>query len=265
MIDVHCHLNFHSFEKDYDEVIKDAFEKGVTKIINVGTKIDLSELAVNLSKKYDNLYAIVGVHPHHADKLEEDWLEELEELTKQPKVVGIGECGMDFFRYKSNGIVDPKLQEKVFANQIELSLRLKLPLQIHNRHAGKEIIEILSRYKNDLLNPPGMFHCMSGDIEFVKKVLNLGFYIGFDGNITYKGLAPGENTSLSDLIKLAPLDRIVVESDSPYLAPDPHRGRRNIPSYVIITGQFIANLKEITFEKIEEQTNLNAHNLFNLK
>src|SRR3989338_9835809 len=258
MIDVHCHLNFHAFEKDYDEVIKDAFEKGVKKIINVGTKIDSSEKAIKLAQKYDNLYATVGVHPHHADKPESDWLTRLETLAKNPKVVGIGECGMDFYRYKSNGIVDPKLQKDIFIKQIELSLQLKLPLQIHNRHAGKEIIEILNHYKNDLLNPSGMFHCMSGDLELLKKTLDLGFYIGFDGNITYKGLAPGETTSLIDLVKETPIEKIVTETDAPFLAPEPYRGRRNLPSYVIITGQFIAGIKNIHFEKVEEQTSLNA-------
>jgi len=184
MIDVHCHLNFHAFEKDYDEVIKRAFDAGVTKIINVGTKIDSSQEAIELAEKYDNLYAIVGVHPHHADKLENNWLKQLEELTKNPKVVGIGETGIDYYRYKSNEIVDPKLQKDVFIKQVELSLKLKLPLQIHNRHAGKDILEILYRYKTELLDPPGMFHCMSGNVDFLKKVLDLGFYVGFDGNIT---------------------------------------------------------------------------------
>ena|SRR3989344_3279184 len=291
MIDVHCHLNFHAFEKDYDEVIKDAFEKGVKKIINVGTKIDSSEKAIKLAQKYDNLYATVGVHPHHADKPVnshpersegspdegngdssakpqndngEDWIDELEKLAKNPKVVGIGECGMDFYRYKSNGIVDPKLQKDIFIKQIELSLQLKLPLQIHNRHAGKEIIEILNHYKNDLLNPSGMFHCMSGDLELLKKTLDLGFYIGFDGNITYKGLAPGETTSLIDLVKETPIEKIVTETDAPFLAPEPYRGRRNLPSYVIITGQFIAGIKNIPFEKVEEQTSLNASRILNL-
>lgn len=262
MIDVHCHLNFHSFEKDADEVIKNALNAGVKKIINVGTKLDSSQKAVDLAQKYDNLYAMVGVHPHHADKLEEGWLEKLEKLAKNPKVVGIGECGMDFYKYASNGIVDPKLQKDVFVKQIELSLKLKLPLQIHNRHAGKEIIEILNYYKNDLLNPQGMFHCMSGDLEFLKRVLDLGFYVGFDGNITYEGLAPSEDTLLSDLIKQTPIDRIVTETDSPYLTPEPHRGSRNMPEYVIIVGQFIAEAKGVSFDKIEEATAKNAGKIF---
>lgn len=264
MIDVHCHLNFHSFQKDYDEVIKDAFNKGVKKIINVGTQIESSEHAIELAEKYENLFAIVGVHPHHADKPEESWLEKLKELAGKPKVVGIGEIGMDFFSYKSNGIVNPKLQKDMFIKQIELALKLKLPLQIHNRHAGKEIIEILNQYKSELLDPPGMFHCMSGDIELLKKILDLSFYVGFDGNITYDGLAPGEDTSLVDLVKHAPLDRIVTETDSPYLTPQPHRGSRNVPSYVILTGQFIAKTKGISFDKMAEQTTENANKLFKL-
>lgn len=264
MIDVHCHLNFHSFEKNYDEVIKKAEKDGVKKIINVGTKIDSSQKAVELAQKYDNLYAIVGVHPHHADKLEDNWLKDLEKITKNPKVVGIGECGMDYYSYQSNSIVDKELQKEIFIAQIELAFKLKLPLQIHNRHAGKDILEILLSYKSYLLNPPGMFHCISGDIQFLKQVLDLGFYVGFDGNITYKGLAPGENTELKDLVNYAPLDRIVAETDSPFLTPEPHRGSLNIPSYVIIVAAKIAEIKGVSFSLVEDQTTKNAKAIFRL-
>lgn len=264
MIDAHCHLNFHSFEKDYDFVIKSAFDAGVTKIINVGTKIDSSQKAVDLAKKYSNLYAIVGVHPHHADKLEQGWLEELEKLAQEPKVVAIGEIGMDYYSYKSNDIVDPKLQKEVFIKQIELSHKLKLPLQIHNRQAGEDILDILLNHKSYLMNPPGMFHCMSGDIDFLKKVLNLGFYVGFDGNITYEGIAKGETTALSDLVKYASIDRIVTETDSPFLTPQPHRGSRNIPSYVIIVGEVIAQIKGISTKEVAEKTTQNAKSIFKL-
>ncbi len=269
MIDAHCHLNFHSFKTDYDEVIKRAFDAGVKAIINVGTKIDSSQNAIALAQKYDspagNLYAIVGVHPHHADKLEENWLEELEKLTKHPKVVAIGEIGMDFYSYKSNAIVDPKLQKEVFIKQLELSSKLKLPVQIHNRHAGKEIIEILQEYKSSLLEIPGMFHCFSGDIAFLKKVLDLGFYVGFDGNITYGALAPGETTPLKELVQYAPVDRIVTETDSPFLTPEPHRGSRNMPEYVIIVANFIARIKGLSFEQVADQTTKNSYHIFNLK
>lgn len=267
MIDVHCHLNFHAFKDDYDEVIKRAQEKGVEKIINVGTKIDSSESAVELAKKYENLYAIVGVHPHHADKIDlgENWLEELESLAKQPKVVGIGEIGLDYFSYKSNGIVDPKLQKELFETQIKLAAKAGLPLQIHGRHAGKDILEILNHHKNLLKRDnPGMFHCFAGDMDVLKGALDLGFCIGFDGNITYPGLAPGETVMLSDIAKATPLDRIVTETDSPFLTPIPFRGSRNEPSHVILVGEFLAKVKGISFEEIADITAQNAKRVFKI-
>lgn len=262
MIDVHCHLNFHAFEKDYDEVIQRAQQKGVKTIINTGTKLDSSTKAVELANKYDALYAIVGIHPHHADKVEPDWTEQLRKLALQKKVVAIGECGMDYYGYRSNGIVEPKLQQDVFEKQLQIAHALNLPLQIHNRQAGKDILEILEHYKNSLEPIPGMFHCFAGDREILRKALNLGFYIGFDGNLTYKGLAKGENTDLKDIAKYTPLDRIVTETDSPYLAPEPHRGSRNEPHYVILIGEFLAKLKGVPFSKLQAQTEQNAERLF---
>jgi TatD DNase family protein len=261
MIDVHCHLNFAKFEDDLDLVIKRATAAGVKIIINAGTSIESSQNAVLLTKKYENLYAIVGIHPHHADKLDKGWEEEIEGLAKQPKVVGIGEVGVDYFN-KSNGIVKPELQKKIFIKQIELSIKLKLPLQIHGRQAAKDIIDILTSYKNELLKPPGMFHCMAGDEAYLKEVLDLGFYVGFDGNITYEGLAPGENTKLPTLVKETPLSRIVVETDAPYLSPVPHRGGRNEPSYAIITADSIAKIKGVSFDEVENATTENAHKIF---
>ena len=265
MIDVHCHLNFQAFEKDRDAVIKRAVKAEVTAIINTGTKIDSSAKAVKLGEQYDNLYAIVGIHPHHVDKLEKDWEQKLEDLARKPKVVGIGECGIDYYAYPSNGITDPNKQKDVFIKQIQIANRLKLPLQIHNRHAGKDILDILLRHTSYLLNPPGMFHCFSGDVEFLKKVLDLGFYIGFDGNITYKGLAKGETTPLKDLISYCPLDRILLETDSPYLTPIPHRGKRNEPQYVILVGEFIAHIKGVLKDVIKEQTTRNTMSVFALR
>ena len=265
MIDVHCHLQFQAFENDYDAVIKDAFSAGLTKIINVGTRIESSQKAVEFAEKYDKLFAIIGVHPHHADKrdLSSDWISQLKKLAENKKVLAIGEIGLDYYSYQSNGIVDPTLQKKTFIEQIELAHKLKLPLQIHNRHAGHDIIKILREQKHLLLNTPGMFHCFAGDMETLNSALQMGFYIGFDGNITYKGLAPGETVSLSELAKATPLDRIVIETDSPYLTPLPFRGKRNEPKHAIITTEFIARLKDVTFEKLVDQTDKNAYNLFN--
>ncbi len=272
MIDVHCHLNLHAFDQDYDEVAKRAFDCGVKTIINVGTSIPSSRRAIELAHKYDNMYAIVGVHPHHADKadiefegeIQKDWLAQLEKMAADKKVVGIGEIGLDYHSYKSNGIVDKKLQKDAFIAQIKLANKLKLSLQIHNRHAGADIIDILNYHKEDLLNVPGMFHCMSGDLDFLKKVLDLGFYVGFDGNITYKSVAPGETEQLSELVRNTPIERIVMETDSPFLAPVPMRGSRNEPAHVIIVGKFIAETKGIPFDQVEKQTTKNAEHLFKL-
>lgn len=264
MIDVHCHLNFHAYKNDYDEVIKRAFAAGITKIINVGTQISSSVEAVKLAEQYENLYAIVGVHPHHADKIGEgNWLDPLKQLTRNPKVIGIGEIGMDYYSYQSNGIVDPKMQRDIFEAQIQLAHDTNLPLQIHHRQVGQELIDILKHHKNLLKAPvPGMFHCFAGSKEFLKQVLDLGFYIGFDGNSTYPGIAKGETVALTEHIKYVPLDRIVVETDSPFLAPVPHRGERNEPSYAIITGQFLAEMKQIPFAQFVEQTTKNVYTIF---
>lgn len=264
MIDVHCHLNFHSFEKDFDEVIKRAHDNGVKKIINVGTSIESSLKAVELSQKYNNLYAIVGIHPHHADKLNTNWETELKKIAQNKKVVAIGEIGLDYYNYKSNGIVKSSLQKKVFETQIQLAHDLKIPLQIHNRQAGEDVIEILLNHKSYLSNPPGMFHCFSSTRRILKSALQMGFYIGFDGNITYKGIAKGETVSLNELCKLTPLERIVTETDAPFLTPEPYRGSRNEPSYVIIVGEEIAKIKAISFDEINKITTENVNKIFKL-
>jgi TatD DNase family protein len=264
MIDAHCHLNFIAFEKDYDETIKRATDQGVEIMIVTGTSIESSQKAVELSQKYENLYAIVGVHPHHSDKVTKGWDKEIDRLAKMPKTIGIGEVGMDYYNYKSNGITDSKLQEEIFRRQIEISIDNKLPLQIHGRHAGGDILEILKDYESKLLEIPGMFHCFAGNVDYLEKVLAMGFYVGFDGNITYKGLAPGEDTLLSDLVAKAPLDRIITETDSPYLPPNPHRGSRNEPSYVIIVGNSIAEIKNISFDVVDNTTSANAKRVFKI-
>lgn len=266
MTDAHCHLNFQAFEDDFDHVIKDAATAGVTKIINVGTQVSSSQWAVDLAGKYDNLYAVIGVHPHHADKIEKNWIEELETIAQHKKVVGIGECGLDYYNYKSNGIVDPDIQKEVFIQQLKLAHRLKLPLQIHSRddQARQDIIKILTDHKQLLQPVPGMFHCLAGSLESLQEILNLGFFVGFDGNCMYEGPPPGEPLELKTLVQQAPLERIVIESDSPYLPPLPHRGKRNEPKYAIITAAYIAEVKNCALKKVIEQTDKNVYTIFNI-
>lgn len=270
MLDAHCHLNFHLFENDVDDVIHDAISSGVSIIVNTGTSIESSKKAVEIAQKYENCWAIVGIHPHHADKTDEkfegllpiDWLTQLEEFCKKPKVIGIGEIGMDCWNYRTNGIVPKDLQEDAFRKQIELSIKLHLPLQIHTRLAWDDTLGILSDYKSQLQNPPGMFHCFSGDIEFARKVLDMGFYVGFDGNITYDGVPPGERTSLKDLVKYIPADRILTETDSPFLTPVPLRGMRNTPSNIKLILEFIAMEKQIAYNTLEAQIESNFRSVF---
>lgn len=264
MVDVHCHLNFKAFDNDFDEMIKKAKEAGVSTIINVGTSLETSLKAVELAAKYKNLYAIVGIHPHHADKLDEGWQDKLKKIAQSQKVVAIGEIGLDYYSYQSNGIVDPKIQKEVFETQIQMAHELNLPLQIHNRHAGEDIIEILNTNKSLLKEIPGMLHCFAATLDVLKKALDLGFCIGFDGNITYKGLAPGETVSLFDLCRNTPIEKIVTETDAPYLTPEPHRGGRNEPSYAIITCRKIAEIKAISQNEVDLKTTENAKRIFNI-
>ncbi len=264
MVDVHTHLQFHSFKKDFDEVIKRATESGVKLIINTGTSLESSKSAVEFAQKYENLYAIVGIHPHHADKVEYGWDNELIKIAKSSnKVVGIGDIGLDYYSYASNGIVNPTLQKKIFIRQLEIADELNLPLQIHNRQAGFDILEILN-HKSSIINHGGMFHCMSGNVEFLKRVLELDFYVGFDGNITYEGIAKGEDTPLPELVRNAPIDRIVTETDAPFLTPIPFRGSRNEPSHVIIVGENIAKIKGLKKEEVELKTTENAKKIFKI-
>lgn len=261
MVDAHCHLNFQAFAEDVEEVVKRAKNKKI-EIINVGTALDSSKTAIELAEKYPGLYATVGIHPHHADKLEQGWEDEFEKLAKHPRVVAIGETGIDYFRYESNGVTEQNLQRELFVKQIDIANKLNLPLMIHNRQAGKDILEVLKENKSLLKNSPGLFHCFSGDVDFLKKILDLGFYIGFDGNITYPGIAKGETTALLDLVKYTPIDRIITETDSPYLTPIPHRGKRNEPSYVEFVVNLIAKIKDLSKEEVIEKTSKNANVLF---
>lgn len=268
MVDAHCHLNFQAFSDDYLDVAKKAFAKGVSHIINVGTQLSSSQEAVRMAQENQEFFAIVGIHPHHADKVTEgnqgssEWLKKLEELAQKPKVLAIGEIGLDYYSYASNGIVDKAKQKEVFKKQLQLAHKLKLPLQIHNRLAGEEMIEILKEHKNLLLSPPGMFHCFQASLDVLKSALEMGFCIGFDGNVTYKGLAPGETVPLSELVAKTPLESIILETDSPYLSPVPLRGKRNEPQNILLIAEKVAEIKNLPLGEVIAQTEKNVYTCF---
>lgn len=237
LIDSHAHLNFPELLEDIDGVLARAKEAGVEKIINIGTNLEDSRVAIKLAEKYDNLYATVGIHPENAGA---DW-NEFERLAKNPKVVAIGECGLD------NKVGLPN-QKEVFVQQIEIAKKLDLPLVIHVRDAWEEIKNI------DLSKNRGVFHCYSGPAKFPQN-----FYVSFAGNVTFK---KAEN--LRELARLVPIERLLVETDCPFLAPEPLRGSRNEPANVRITAQQLAEIKNVSLEELSGVTTGNATKLFNL-
>lgn len=252
LIDTHAHLDFPQFNKDREEVIQRAQRAGV-RVINVSSHFDTCQKAINLAQKYQGIWAAVGVHPHYAEEIknQKKLSQQLKKLAKNPKVVGIGECGLD---YHESANVNKEKQKELFQTQLKLTQELKLPIIIHCREAFQDTFQIIKPFK--LI---GVFHCFSGDENFLEKVLNLGFYVGFDGNVTFKN-AP----QLQEIARLTPLNRLLVETDCPFLSPEPLRGKRNEPANVKIIAKFLAKLKGISFEKIAKITTQNAKNLFKI-
>lgn len=249
LIDTHAHLNFKEFDKDRPQVIKRAFEGGVEKIINVGTNLKDSKDSILLAEKYKNISAAVSLHPIDVEneKFDKDvWLE----LAKHQKVVAIGETGFDFFHPS-----DKEKQKEVFKALIEIACQVKKPLIIHSREADKEILDILSHSKL----PPqrGVIHCFGRDYAVAKKFLELGFLISYTGNITY-------NIERSSSISKVPLDKIMVETDCPFMTPVPFRGKRNEPVFVKYIAEEIAKIKKLSYEEITNATTANARKLFRL-
>ncbi len=266
-IDTHTHLNFEAFEKDCLEVVKQAKANGVAKMIVVGVDLESSQKAIELAEKVEGVFAAVGFHPHHCKGIEDagEMIMKLRKLAKSKKVVAIGECGLDYHVYQKTKYVKAKiteeqknLQKQVFGRQVQLAKELSLPVIIHNREAQKEILDVLDHFcKNDGRYPEGVFHCISGSKKYLKKLLEGGFYIGVDGNVTYSG-------EVQMLVRETPLNRLLLETDSPWLTPVPYRGLRNTPSSVKIVAESVAGLKEVLISQVEAKTTKNAEILFKI-
>lgn len=256
MIDTHCHLNFEAFKSDVSDVIKRAERVGVKKFIVPGAKLDSSERAVLLSEQFGNVFAAVGVHPHHVSDFNEEVLKKIEELLKNPKVVAVGEIGLDLYQYQKSKIKNQKqnleTQKNILNKQLLLALKYNKPCIIHCREAHEEIDNFLKDYRIR-----GVFHCFSGDLQHLTRVLEMGFYVSFAGNVTY-------DFTYDELIKTAPLDRLLLETDSPFLAPMPLRGQRNEPKNLSENAKYIAETKNIGLNELLESSTINAERLFNL-
>lgn len=257
LIDTHAHLNFPDYEKDLDEVVKRSLEAGVEKIICASSNVEDSKKAVEIARKYKGtVFAAVGIHPQQTDPENNatlaNQINELKKLAKQKEVVAIGECGLDFSPAPPPELDRPKdIQVYLFKEQIKLAQKLKLPLLIHTREAFTKTIESLTEFKG----LKGVFHCYAGGKKGIEKINQLGFFFGVDGNLTY-------DEGLQNVFKLIPLEKIILETDAPFLTPIPFRGQRNEPAQIKIIAEFLAKLKVVAFEKVAQATTENAQKLF---
>ena len=253
LTDTHAHLDFDDFGKDRDEVVTRARQAGVSCIINPGCDVATSKQAVLLSEKYDTVYAAVGIHPNETgNALPGDNLE-IARLAEHPRVVAIGEIGLDFYRNRS-----PKgTQFRAFTGQLELARELELPVIIHLRNVEIGIIQQMGIEKFEGLR--GVFHCFGGSPEFARLLVSLGFFIGFDGPLTYK------NSDRVEIARDVPLENCLIETDSPFLTPLKYRGRRNEPAYVKEIAGKLAEIKQIDVERVCEITGNNACELFGIR
>lgn len=252
LVDTHAHLDFDDFDNDRDEIVVRAEKAGISFIINPGCDLATSKKAVELSETYDSIYAAVGIHPNSTfDASPGDNLE-IARLTENSRVVAIGETGLDFYRDRA-----PRdLQVRAFRGQLDLARELDLPVIIHFRNVEYEGIELAGIDKFKELR--GVFHCYGGSAEFARKIISMGFYIGFDGPLTYRD---------SDRVDVAceiPLDKCLLETDAPFLTPQKYRGKRNEPAYVIEVAEKMAHIKNCDIEEVIAVTGKNARELFGI-
>jgi TatD DNase family protein len=254
LFDTHVHLNAEQFNEDLQEVIDRAIAEGVTNMVVVGFDQVTIEKAIELAEKYDFIYASVGWHPVDAIDMTAEHLDWLRELAKHPKVVALGEMGLDYYWDKS-----PKeIQKEVFRKQIRLAKEVQLPIIIHNRDATADIVEILKEEHAGEVG--GIMHCYSGSVETALECIEMNFYISLGGPVTFKNAKKPKEVAES-----IPMDRLLIETDCPYLTPHPYRGKRNEPAYVKLVAEEIAGLKGLTFEEVAEETSRNAKKLFGIK
>lgn len=248
MIDTHAHLTEGKLYKELDKTIKNAKDNGVFKIISIGMNKLANETSISIANEYSNVYASVGIHPNEVQNEELD-IELLKKQAENKKVIAIGEIGIDLYRNKDNFAK----QKTYFVEQIKLAMHLNLPIIVHSRNSANEIYEILKDYKG----VKGVMHCYSEHLELVDKFIELGFYIGVGGIITFKNAH-----EVREIAKKIPLDRILIETDAPYLAPDPFRGKPNEPAYVKYTLLKLAEVINISVEELEKITTANTYHLF---
>lgn len=242
IFDSHAHYDDESFNEDREQVIKEIKEAGVIGVLNCGASMEGARFSAKLSKEYDFFYAAVGIHPENANELNNDTLKELRELASNEKVKAIGEIGLDYY-YEENP--SKEVQKNVFRTQMKLAEELNLPVVIHDRDAHEDTLKILKEFPK----VKGVLHCFSGSVEFSRECLKLGYYIGFTGVVTFKNAK-----KIVEVAKEVPLDRLLVETDCPYMAPTPFRGKRNRSDYIKYIIEKLSEIKGIPEEEISRIT-----------
>ena len=252
-VDTHCHLDFDDFADDREDILARAQGAGVRQIITIGIDLPSSRRAIALAENNGEIYATVGIHPHNSKILSAADIQELLSLANKSPVVAYGEIGLDFFRnYQAQSVQVACMEE-----QLNLAQQLGLPVVIHNREAHHEIFQVL--YEHKVWEIGGAMHCFSGDWSFAKKCLDLGLYLSIAGPVTFD-----KSHTLQELAQKCPLDRLLIETDAPFLAPVPKRGKRNEPAFLVYTAEKIASLKRLPLEDVARHTSLNARRLFRL-
>ncbi|SHG41870.1 TatD DNase family protein [Thermosyntropha lipolytica DSM 11003] len=254
LIDTHAHLQDKALKADLKEVLKRAKEAGVKKIICIGYDYPTSVEAVELARKYEGIYAVVGVHPHDAKELDEETLDKLYQLAREEKVVAVGEIGLDYYRNLS----PREKQKEAFIAQIKLAREAGKPVVIHDRDAHQEVLDIIKKEKAGLNG--GVMHCYSGYLPMAIELMKEGFYISFAGPVTFNNARKTVEVAAN-----IPLERMLIETDCPYLAPEPVRGKRNEPAYVSYVAGKIAEIKRKSWEEVAYITSLNAEKVFHLR
>jgi TatD DNase family protein len=261
-IDTHTHLDFPDFERDRAETVARAAAAGVTRMINVGASMEGSRESVKLAAEFPGVYATAGIHPHDAHEATQHNLAELMMLAGKPKVVAIGEIGLDYFRSKTS----PQLQKEAFVRQLEIAQRLKKPVIIHSRDAEEDMLNIFWQFQG----LRGVLHFFSGSPDFAKAAVDFGLHISFTGVVTYKPRRPDSgsgaeyDTLREEIIGNVPADRLMIETDCPFAAPEPYRGQRCEPAYVVEVAKRLAEVRGVTLEEMAATTTHNAVELFGL-
>lgn len=254
MIDSHVHLDDEAFDEDRDELIKNLNENGIEIVVNNSSDLSSSENSVKLANKYENIYASIGVHPHEAESYNDDVEKKLIELSKNKKVVAIGEIGLDYYYDNSPG----DIQREVFKKQIALAAKLKKNIVIHSRDASEETFEILKE-AHEKYEFVALIHCFSQSVEMMEKYLKMGDYIALGGAVTFKN-----SKTPKEVAKKVDLERLLLETDCPYMTPVPYRGKRNEPKYVKFTCNYIADLRQIESSELEKITAANTKRFFGI-